>query len=196
MGTMTDPWAAFTSGSEAPDLSEPSPAEPVNTARGPVEARLAEPEPTPPHTADEIAADLFKTMTEPLVPLPSFTLPKKDRQTRVRDSGYARRIKRRQRAEEVLRLHGEGHSLAAIGAQLGVSEKRVANSLAYALSELIPKADDHEQRAAIERRLNRVADEFADFLNHDDPEIRLRAAEGLRATEADRARLLGLTFED
>jgi hypothetical protein len=109
-------------------------------------------------------------------------------------SGYARRVRRLQRSREVLKMYSEGQTLAFVALVLQTSEQRAASLLAYGLSQL-PKTEAVDRRAQIEVRLDVAASGFADKLHHKDPNIAVRAADGLRQTEADRARLLGLNLE-
>jgi hypothetical protein len=100
------------------------------------------------------------------------------------------RAERRVRSAYVLDLHADGNSLRDIAGLLNVTLARARKLLADAIASM-PAQDVEELRATSELRLDRAARNFAELMNDPDPRIRLQAAQGVLATERDRARLLG-----
>ena len=100
------------------------------------------------------------------------------------------RATRRALAAEVLDLHAEGLSVSRIAVRLEMTPTRAQRLLSDALAS-IPESNLDELRLTSEIRLDRLATTYGELLSHEDPRIRLQAAQGLAGVERDRARLLG-----
>ncbi|TFV86198.1 hypothetical protein E4P40_13225 [Blastococcus sp. CT_GayMR20] len=98
---------------------------------------------------------------------------------------------RRDRLAEVMELNASGLSVTSIAARLGIRSDYAARLLSEGINAL-PTASVEDLRTATELRLDRIAGVWSELLSDPDPKVRAQAAEGLRRTEADRSRLLGL----
>lgn len=100
------------------------------------------------------------------------------------------RAAHRERVQRVLDLHAAGMSIRDIATAEAVSVAVAARRLAEGMDGLPAQQVDHA-RATSELRLDRLASVFGGLLDDADPNVRLRAAQGLAGVERDRARLLG-----
>jgi hypothetical protein len=92
----------------------------------------------------------------------------------------------------VLELYASGRTVLDIAAELQIPVGRASRLLGHALTEE-PASNVPELRAATSARLDKAARDFSELARTaTDDRVRLQALQGYRATEADRARLLGL----
>jgi hypothetical protein len=101
------------------------------------------------------------------------------------------RAAHRARVAEVLDLHAAGQDVRSIATRLGITVPKAAKLLDEGIRTAMPGQTHDGLRATSELRLDRLARIYGELLTDPDARVRLAAANGMKAVEDSRARLLG-----